>query len=386
MRSTLETTHSSPPFSITELVSIPTDTVAALTNSSGLHDLYETPSTIESKAESNPIRPSVFSDRFIASIKSDLCITDSDSGCETKFTRSKNTIPPATYDKVLQDTSHTLAGIFETSLDEVVLFFEDLFPSNIGTMHARPKSVASIRAKLEKKNFQSVISEYLGKRCTQKVQNTILEIATEIVYDGHGVKLLLDDPRESGIDDFVTNLVVAILNEQLRVNRIRNYRGLGSTPYLNDRHIKQIVNAMKYVHGRNYPVEVLDGHKAIKKVGYTSAQFDCMGIGGELVDLHVRGILIDELSRIETFFYQAREQSRRISDFPETLYNNIWTIRKMDVSIQEIYMNYLHDAYTHARNLELGIPSQAPFFPEIYLPHWMELNKLKNILEEAYDL
>lgn len=290
---------------------------------------------------------------------------------------------PLTYRRALFDCSTILSHIFAEDLSEVFEYMQEVIPSHLGELVSRPKGTSSIQAKLSNTSngFRNKISHLIDQPYTDEVRDELLLIASQINYDGFGIKIVLNDPSEQGINAFVDELAFSMMLRELDTLRIRNYTGPGNRPYLSDHHIEHLVGISKVAQERT--LIVLNEKDAIKKIGYTSAQFDLQLPGGELVDLHVRGQLLDDIAKIETFYYQASSLNRKLHHFPSHLQGHVRFVRSLSPELRTLYEKYLRESYAYARRQELDQDATPPDFPGDTLPEWMKLENLSEIMSNS---
>jgi hypothetical protein len=211
----------------------------------------------------------------------------------------------------------------------------------------RPKNATSIADKLDTKVLKK----------NKNINN--ISSATEAIGDGIGTRLIVNNVSKANMQKVTDALVKAIKNDEIIITEIHNYSGAGSKPYFTDKQVKQIQKAM-LKKGRK--IEVETGSVAEKPSGYTSTHCNIIHKNGALGELQIRGPKVNTFGEVEHIPYDVRQD--KIVTEPEYK-----PIEKAAISLtkdqyDKVYMKYLNELYAWCTNLERGIPTKQPAFPE----------------------
>lgn len=155
----------------------------------------------------------------------------------------------------------------------------------------------------------------------------------------------------------------------LRITELENYSGIDGIPYFTDRQIIQIRD-VQMAAGRSIEIKSIPEAKrssksltpleeqALKKSGYTTAQFNAVLKDGSLAEIQVRGKA--PFAEVEHIAYDSTQEKNTLSHIFDEYKSKVKDLKPEDV---KAYCRYRSECYNYYRNMELGIVSPKPELP-----------------------
>lgn len=286
-----------------------------------------------------------------------------------------------------------LAGAAKTELvtraEKMLSLAEDAFPryakelepakeavkkalGDFGEIQARAKDPVSAANRLER----------AVDRFGAKVE--ALDDVVKNLWDAIGTRVVLKDTSPAAIDKLVDRLAAAIKSGELKVESINNLHGPGGKPYLSPQQIERLQQAAAEA-GRPLKVNT----SKVMESGYTVVCAYLEHGNGVRGELQIIGEKALELANVEHIPYDVSLGKALVRAIdPAAVPEMQRIVRPVEEAMAGFtkekwaeYNAYLNDAYTQARNAELGVPSRAPKLPEGF-PEVLSVEGLKRIESE----
>jgi ppGpp synthetase/RelA/SpoT-type nucleotidyltranferase len=239
-----------------------------------------------------------------------------------------------------------------------------IFPTH--NLRGRIKTQTSITEKLTRKAMRTAAPIYHMRS---------LEEAGELVSDGIGFCLILEDASYHRIEQVCDSLVFALRNEQIQILELKNYRGTGehALPYFTSVELHRIQRSVQAQ--ENHPPLLLQNDlQATKGSGYTTVQFvlrlknpQTQQFDLPPCELQIRGKLVDAFYTLEHSIRDIRlgkRDSLQENALSEERLALLEAVSNLDEAGFETLLGYLNAYYGYCRRLENQLPAEVPQKPE----------------------
>lgn len=206
------------------------------------------------------------------------------------------------------------------------------------------------------------------------------------LWDAIGTRVVLKDA--ANIDGVVDALAKAIKSGDLVITELNNLHGPGGTPYFSPQQLERLQQAAA---AAGKPLRI--NQSKLMDSGYTVVTAYTHHAGGVRGELQIIGKKVLELADLEHIPYDLSLGKPLVRAIPPDAVADMQRIvkpieevvRTWDKAKWEAYNGYLNEAYKHARNQELGIPSKPPKLPDGF-PESVSVDGLKRLHHEMGEL
>lgn len=261
--------------------------------------------------------------------------------------------------------------------EQAETILQRLFPNL--ALQGRVKTQNSIAGKLSRKAANSI--------AVSPMRN--LSEAADLVSDGLGFCLVLEDCSRIRMEMIVDTLILAMRQEQLQIIELKNYHAAGANglPYLSTDDILRIQQV-----ARNVPehptLQIQDGEQAMKASGYTTAQWVLLLKNPKTrafdlppCELQIRGPHVHALYAVEHPIRDIRlGKFKDLNEIPTKMSALFQAVSQLNDTQFETLQAYLNEYYTYCRCLESHLPVDVPAKPKT-LPAIFELNRLMKAMK-----
>ncbi|MEI7474140.1 MAG: hypothetical protein WCK67_05115 [bacterium] len=245
--------------------------------------------------------------------------------------------------------AHSLHNTANLELENILSVIKGIVPQDTGIIVARVKDPVSIAEKFHKvhRNYGILVNS--------------LEHAKSKVTDLVGTRIVLHTGSANEIDNVVSSLVEAILDNKVNIKELRNYSGPNFTPYLTDDHMKMIQDAAMSS-GQNPIVK-----KETRSTGYTGCHFLFEFNKGVITELQLKGSKTNNYHTFNHLIYdimQGKNPSKKIPELEKLLEPLVTSVKSFTNEDKNKYDNYLINSAKYFRLAECGIDAELPILPE----------------------
>lgn len=198
-----------------------------------------------------------------------------------------------------------------------------------------------------------------------KAKVTTVEEAITNLWDAIGTRLVLSDTSPAAITRAVNRLAEAIRLGELEVVELNNLHGPGGKPYFTAEHLETL-NAAALDAGKKLVI-----NNKLMDSGYTVVCAYLKHANGVRGELQIIGKDVLAIANAEHIPYDVLLRKPLVRNVPKAaeveLQNLVKPVESAMASLtkaqQAQYLQYLNQAYIHARMMELGQASTAPPLP-----------------------
>ena len=247
--------------------------------------------------------------------------------------------------------------IYEPELEPAIQQMEDLI-GEFGTVSGRAKRPESAANRLQRSVSQGYVEEI----------NSV-ESALDNLWDALGTRIVLRSGTADEVDQVVAKLADAVKRGDIEIVSVQSLTGEGGIPYLTSQHLDDLRAASLEAGG------TMKTSPKTYDTGYTVGTFFIKYANGVRGELQLIGSRTLKIANAEHWVYdaflgkpfegyldvftnpQVKEVARKL----------IERLRKPAEGLtkeqEELYKNYLNEAYKNARRTETGAPTEAIELP-----------------------
>lgn len=229
-------------------------------------------------------------------------------------------------------------------------------------------------------------------RLMRSTKAASIEQALELINDGIGARLALDQVSSCLMDCFAGELAAALRAGRLRLHQIENYHAGSAVPYMSPENI-QLLRAASPSH-----FEVLSGDRAVHDDGYTSLHMDLQLVDGPRFELQLRCAFMQQLTTVSHLYYGMRQGKPvdgecRKNEFIPNIRAEFESLSEEQVAA---YDRYIAESFSFVSSYANGnqydqapkLPPELSEHPNLsiqQLAHTLKLFRLRDLYEDPGD-
>lgn len=275
--------------------------------------------------------------------------------------------------KVMNEASNELEPITQKIVN---IFKREFKPLMATTLHPE-RPVFSIHGRTKGAGS-------LGEKGISRNRKTKQELKN--IGDAIGLRITMGDSSQDAFDRVFDIFGVMVKKGHFKVKEIENYRLTRKDSYVSSKTLDKFEDVCQGM--KQYPSR---SGKAIPN-GYTAVHLTLETPDGQLFEVQIMGINVEELKELEDFYYKKRcnkDLPLKYAPIQKMLNEKMDGLDEMQ---QEFLTKYILDSYIHAKSLPKRSPKQrtkmSDFLPIPYfLPKELSfenLHKMKMDCDVAY--